>query len=294
MKGGGGSGKPAGLRTTVHAGADDRVAFVRERERLLRSLATVLAVPDHGELAGLLRRAHREDDGALVALVAAELPLAGCEPDDIARLDRYVSRLRLERDDAGLDVEHLFLVAVAVVAEAEAVARREFVVVEREIGRAEGVGQWPFHVGGAHPPFRVRDGHLLHERCDGSGRQIAAGCGSFRWGRRDRMAMSGPFDGTIRVAEIVDAEPFPEARKPELVKLTLDVGDEQLRSAAQLGYHHDVAELPGRQVLCATDLGTVNIAGYVSEALTVGVPDDDGNPVLVTPDEDVPLGGELY
>jgi tRNA-binding protein len=106
--------------------------------------------------------------------------------------------------------------------------------------------------------------------------------------------MSGPFDATTRVAEVVDAEPFPEARKPELVKLTLDVGDEQLQSAAQLGYHHDVAELPGRQVLCVTTLGTVNIAGYVSEALTVGVPGDDGNPVLVTPDEDVPLGGELY
>ncbi|MFD1646750.1 tRNA-binding protein [Haloarchaeobius litoreus] len=106
--------------------------------------------------------------------------------------------------------------------------------------------------------------------------------------------MSGPFDVRIRVAEVVDAEPFPEARKPELVKLTLDVGGEELQSAAQLGYHHDVGDLPGQQVLCATNLGTVNIAGYVSEALTVGVPGDDGNPVLVTPDEDVPLGGELY
>ena len=106
--------------------------------------------------------------------------------------------------------------------------------------------------------------------------------------------MSGPFDVSIRVAEVVDAEPFPEARKPELVKLTLDLGDEELQSAAQLGYHHDVADLPGRQVLCATNLGTVNIAGYVSEALTVGVPGDDGNPVLVTPEEDLQLGGELY
>jgi len=106
--------------------------------------------------------------------------------------------------------------------------------------------------------------------------------------------MSGPFDATFRVAEVIDAEPFPAARKPELVKLRLDLGDERLGSAAQLGYHHDVDALPGRQVLAATDLGTVTIAGFESEALVVGVPGDDGNPVLVAPDEDVPLGGQLY
>ena len=106
--------------------------------------------------------------------------------------------------------------------------------------------------------------------------------------------MSGPFDVTIRVGEIERAEPFPEARKPELVKLWIDLGDEQRQSAAQLGYHHDVDDLVGRQVLCAVDLGTVNIAGFDSRALTVGVPGDDGNPVLVVPDDEVPLGGELY
>lgn len=104
----------------------------------------------------------------------------------------------------------------------------------------------------------------------------------------------GPFDATIRVAQVEDAEPFPEANKPEMVKLRLDLGDESLRSAAQLGYHHEVDDLVGRQVLCATNLGSVRIAGFDSEALTVGVPGDDGNPVLVTPDEPVPLGGALY
>ena len=103
-----------------------------------------------------------------------------------------------------------------------------------------------------------------------------------------------PFDVTIRVAEVEDAEPFPEANKPELVKLWLDFGDETRQSAAQLGYHHDAEELVGRQVLCATNLGSVRIAGFNSEALTVGVPGDDGNPVLVTPEKGVPLGGELY
>jgi tRNA-binding protein len=106
--------------------------------------------------------------------------------------------------------------------------------------------------------------------------------------------MSSPFDVTIRVGAVLSAEPFPEARKPELFKLEVDLGDRVVQSAAQLGYHHTVDELVGQQVLCAVDLGTVTIAGFESEALIVGVPGDDGNPVLVVPDEDVPLGGELY
>lgn len=104
----------------------------------------------------------------------------------------------------------------------------------------------------------------------------------------------GPFEVTIRVAEVERAEPFSEAEKPEMVKLWLDPGDEALQSVAQLGYHHDVDDLVGTQVLCATDLGSVRIAGFESEALTVGVPGDDGNPVLVTPEKPVPLGGALY
>jgi tRNA-binding protein len=103
-----------------------------------------------------------------------------------------------------------------------------------------------------------------------------------------------PFDVTIQVGEVTEAEPFPEANKPQLVKLWIDLGEESVQSAAQLGYHHDPAELVGRQVLCATDIGSVRIAGFKSEALTVGIPGNDGNPVLVTPDEEVPLGGVLY
>jgi tRNA-binding protein len=105
-----------------------------------------------------------------------------------------------------------------------------------------------------------------------------------------------PLDSTIRVGEVLRAERFEEARKPELFKLWIDLGTGggEVRSAAQLGYHHDVEALPGRQVLCATGLGTVNVAGFVSEVLTVGVPGEDGNPVLVEPAEDVPVGGVLY
>jgi tRNA-binding protein len=106
--------------------------------------------------------------------------------------------------------------------------------------------------------------------------------------------MTSQFDATIRVGEVLSAEPFPEARKPELFKLEVDLGERVVQSAAQLGYHHTVGEVVGEQVLCAVDLGTVNVAGFESEALTMGVPGDDGNPVLVGPDEDVPLGGALY
>ncbi|MEE6211166.1 tRNA-binding protein [Salarchaeum sp. III] len=103
-----------------------------------------------------------------------------------------------------------------------------------------------------------------------------------------------PLDTEVRVGTVASAEPFPETRKPEMVKLTVDLGDDTVQSAAQLGYHHDPDALPGTQVLCALGMGTVNIAGYESEALTLGVPGDDGNPVLVRPDGDVPAGGELY
>ncbi|WP_114576913.1 tRNA-binding protein [Saliphagus sp. LR7] len=106
--------------------------------------------------------------------------------------------------------------------------------------------------------------------------------------------VESPFETTVRVGRVERAEAFPETDKPEMVKLWIDLGEETVQSAAQLGYRHDPEALPGRQVICATDLGTVPIAGFDSEALTLGVPDEEGHPVLVTPDEDVPLGGSLY
>ena len=103
-----------------------------------------------------------------------------------------------------------------------------------------------------------------------------------------------PLDSTVVVGRIEEAEAFTAARKPKLAKLRIDLGDREAGSAAQLLYNHDIDELPGTRVLCATGLGTVNIAGFESEVLTVGVSDEDGNPVLVTPEADVPLGGVLY
>ncbi|MFC6716528.1 tRNA-binding protein [Natrialbaceae archaeon GCM10025810] len=107
--------------------------------------------------------------------------------------------------------------------------------------------------------------------------------------------VDSPFDVEIRVGEVLEAEAFPETDKPKMVKLWIDLGEEgEVQSAAQLGYAHDPEELPGKQVLCATNLGSVRIAGFKSEALTVGVPDEDGHPVLVEPSREVPLGGVLF
>ncbi|WP_132058747.1 tRNA-binding protein [Halorussus amylolyticus] len=106
--------------------------------------------------------------------------------------------------------------------------------------------------------------------------------------------VESPFETTFRVGEVLDAESFPETNKPEMAKLRIDLGDEEVQSVAQTGYNYDPDDLVGRQVLCATNLGSVRIAGFKSEALTVGVPDEDGNPVLVGPDDEVPVGGELY
>lgn len=101
-------------------------------------------------------------------------------------------------------------------------------------------------------------------------------------------------ESEIKVGEIIEAEKFEDARKPKLAKLVITLDDEDVQSAAQLLYNHEIEELEGTQVLCATGLGTVNIADFESEVLTLGVPGDDGNPVLVTPDEEVPLGNFLY
>jgi tRNA-binding protein len=106
--------------------------------------------------------------------------------------------------------------------------------------------------------------------------------------------VESPFDVEIEVGEVTDAEAFPEAEKPKMTKLWIDLGDEEIQSAGQLDHHYDADDLVGRQVLCATTLGSVRIAGFKSEALTVGVPGEEGYPVLVSPDEDVPLGGLLY
>lgn len=99
----------------------------------------------------------------------------------------------------------------------------------------------------------------------------------------------------IRVGRIVQAEAFPEARKPAF-KLLIDLGPEigQKRSSAQITRNHKLDELPGRLVLCVVNFPPRQIGPMMSEVLTLGVPDADGEVMLIAPDREVPLGGRLY
>ncbi|WP_375260507.1 tRNA-binding protein [Palleronia sp.] len=111
--------------------------------------------------------------------------------------------------------------------------------------------------------------------------------------------MSATFDDflklDIRVGRIVEAEPFPEARKPA-IKLRVDFGGGigVKRSSAQITRHYDPEALVGKQVLAVVNFPPRQIGPVKSEVLVLGVPDPDGEVVLVAPDQDVPLGGKLH
>jgi tRNA-binding protein len=99
----------------------------------------------------------------------------------------------------------------------------------------------------------------------------------------------------IRVGRIIAAEPFPQARKPAF-KLTIDFGPGigLKRSSAQITVNHSPDELVGSQVLAVVNFPPRQIGPFMSEVLTLGVPDADGNVMLIRPDREVPLGGRLY
>jgi tRNA-binding protein len=99
----------------------------------------------------------------------------------------------------------------------------------------------------------------------------------------------------IHVGTVVDAQPLPEARKPS-IKLWIDFGAPLgvKRSSAQITVHYRPDTLIGRQVLAVTNFPPRRIAGFDSEVLTLGVPDQDGAVVLLKPDFKVPDGGRLF
>ena len=99
----------------------------------------------------------------------------------------------------------------------------------------------------------------------------------------------------IRVGRITRAEPFPEARKPA-IRLWVDFGPEigEKRSSAQLTAHYTPEGLIGRQVLAVVNFPPRQIGPVMSEVLVLGVPDEDGQVVLIGPGHDVPLGGKLF
>jgi tRNA-binding protein len=99
----------------------------------------------------------------------------------------------------------------------------------------------------------------------------------------------------VRVGRIVKAEPFPEARKPAY-RLQIDFGSTLgvKRSSAQLTVHYQPADLVGRLVLAVVNFPPRQIGPFMSEVLTLGVPDDNGAVVLAVPDKTVPVGGKLF
>jgi tRNA-binding protein len=99
----------------------------------------------------------------------------------------------------------------------------------------------------------------------------------------------------IRVGRVVVVEPFPQARKPAF-KLTVDFGPEIgiKRSSAQITVNHSPEDLVGSLVMAVVNFPPRQIGPFMSEVLTLGVPDANGDVMLIRPDRDVPVGGRLY
>jgi tRNA-binding protein len=99
----------------------------------------------------------------------------------------------------------------------------------------------------------------------------------------------------IRVGKVIDVADFPQAKKPAY-KLTIDFGPEIgiKKSSVQLPQNYTKEELLNKQVLGVVNFPPRQIGPFVSEVLTLGVPDGKGNCYLVIPDKEVTLGGRLY
>lgn len=99
----------------------------------------------------------------------------------------------------------------------------------------------------------------------------------------------------IRVGTIVDAKPFPEAKKPA-IQLWVDFGEPLgvKKSSAQITVHYSPDRLIGRQVVAVVNFPPRQIGPFMSEVLVLGVPDENGAVVLLKPDLHVPDGGRMF
>ena len=99
----------------------------------------------------------------------------------------------------------------------------------------------------------------------------------------------------IRAGTIIAAEAFPQARKPAF-KLTIDFGPGigTLRSSAQITRHYTPEALLGKQVIAVVNFPPRQIGKFMSQVLTLGVPDENGEVVLLHPSLPVPDGGQMF
>ena len=99
----------------------------------------------------------------------------------------------------------------------------------------------------------------------------------------------------VRVGTVLRAEPYPEARKPA-IKLWIDFGGELgvKKSSAQITAHYTPESLIGKQVMAIMNFPARQIGPVRSEVLVLGLPDEDGEIVLITPDQGVPTGGRMH
>lgn len=99
----------------------------------------------------------------------------------------------------------------------------------------------------------------------------------------------------IRVGTVLSAEPFPEARKPAY-KLVIDFGPAigVKKSSAQITTRYSLEELPGRQVAAVVNFPPRQIGKFMSEVLTLGFGDEQGEVILFAPDHAVPNGSRLF
>ncbi|MDX1780267.1 MAG: tRNA-binding protein [Thalassovita sp.] len=99
----------------------------------------------------------------------------------------------------------------------------------------------------------------------------------------------------IRVGRVTRTEPFPEARKPA-IKMWIDFGDEigEKKTSAQVTAHYTPESLTGKQVIAVVNFPPRQIGKFMSEVLVLGLPDAQGGIVLLSPDQEVPLGGRMH
>lgn len=99
----------------------------------------------------------------------------------------------------------------------------------------------------------------------------------------------------IRVGRVIRAEPYPEARKPA-IKIWIDFGGDigEKKTSAQVTAHYTPESLVGRQVMAVVNFPPRQIGRFMSEVLVLGLPDEDGEIVLIGPEKDVPTGGRMH